>query len=199
MLLTGAVRADRPLIVVALPEEAAHLRTELPVLLTGVGKVEAALSVAQLLAAGPHPSEIINLGTAGALRPGLRGIFEVGRVIQHDFDSVSIQALTGRIFGAPLDLVGPGLVLATGDVFVSDPALRAALALQADLVDMEGYAVAAAAAAHGVPVRMVKHVSDDADGDAGASWTTTVDACARELAAWLALSGRQSSPPTSVV
>lgn len=186
MLLTGAVRAGRPLIVVALPEEAAHLRTDLPVLLTGVGKVHAAMSVTRLLAAGPLPSEIINLGTAGALHPGLRGTYEVSRVLQHDFDSVAIHSLTGQTFGAPLDLAGPGPVLATGDVFVSDPALRSALATRADLVDMEGYAVASAAVAHGVGVRIIKHVSDDADGDAGASWTTTVDTCARALAAWLA-------------
>ncbi|MBB5870198.1 adenosylhomocysteine nucleosidase [Allocatelliglobosispora scoriae] len=186
MLLTGAVRADRPLIVVALPEEAAHLRTDLPILLTGVGKVEAATAVASLLASGPRPKEIINLGTAGALRAGLTGTFEVSKVIQHDFNSAALLAVTGHLFGTPLELVGPGLVLATGDVFVSDPVLKDALAEQADLVDMEGYAVASAAAAHGVPVRMIKHVSDDAGEGAGASWPTTVDACARELAAWLA-------------
>lgn len=186
MALTGTVAPDRPLIVVALPEEAAHLNTELPVLLTGVGKVCAALAVTRLLAAGPLPSEIVNLGTAGALRPGLSGTHEISRVAQHDFDTATIRALTGRTFGAPLDLLGDGPVLATGDVFVADPQLRAALAEHADLVDMEGYAVAAAAAEHGVPVRMIKHVSDEADGSAGKSWTTTVDECARILAAWLA-------------
>lgn len=186
MLLTGTVHPDRPLIVVALREEAAHLRTDLPVLLTGVGKVHAALAVAGLLAAGPRPAEIINLGTAGALRTGLRGTYEVARVIQHDFDSASIEALTGQLFGAPVELGGPGPVLATGDAFVADPVVREALARRADLVDMEAYAVVAAARAHGVPVRVIKNVSDDADGGAGASWTATVDACARELAAWLA-------------
>ena len=186
MLLTGAVRADRPLIVVALPEEAAHLRTDLPILLTGVGKVQAATAVASLLSEGPRPTKIINLGTAGALRAGLTGTFEVSKVIQHDFNSVALLAVTGHLFGTPLELAGEGLVLATGDVFVSDPVLRESLAEQAHLVDMEGYAVASAAAARGVGVQMIKHVSDDASDGAGAGWSTTVDACARELAAWLA-------------
>ena len=128
MLLTGAVRADRPLIVVALPEEAAHLRTDLPILLTGVGKVQAATAVASLLAEGPRPTKIINLGTAGALRAGLTGTFEVCKVIQHDFNSAALLAVTGHLFGTPLELAGAGLVLATGDVFVSDPVLREALA-----------------------------------------------------------------------
>jgi adenosylhomocysteine nucleosidase len=52
---------------------------------------------------------------------------------------------------------------------------------------MEGYAIAAAAAAFGVPIRMVKHVSDMADGEAVRSWTSTVDECSRALAAWLAV------------
>lgn len=187
MQLTGSIQPDRPLIVVALREEAAHLRTDLPVLLTGVGKVRAALSVTKALASGPLPSEIINLGTAGALHTGLAGNYEISRVLEHDFDSVSIELLTGQRFGAPIDLDGDGPVLATGDVFVSDPVLKADLANRAHLVDMEGYAVVSAAQAHGVRVRVIKHVSDDADGEASASWTTTVDACARALADWLDL------------
>lgn len=185
MTLTGIVSPDRPLIVVALPEEAAHLDTGHPVLLTGVGKVCAALAVTRVLAAGVLPREIVNLGTAGALRPGLAGIHEISRVVQHDFDTATIRTLTGRVFGGPLELAGAGPVLATGDVFVSDPALRAALAEQADLVDMEGYAVAAAAAEYGVPVRMIKQVSDEADDAAVTGWAESVDACARILAGWL--------------
>ncbi|WP_212827091.1 nucleosidase [Catellatospora sp. TT07R-123] len=186
MLLTGAIRPDLPLLAVALPEEAEHLNSPYPVLLTGVGKVQAALSVTRALAAGPRPREIINLGTAGALHPGLTGIHLVSRVVQHDFDSSGITALTGHTFGAPIDLAGQGPVLATGDVFVSDPQLRAALARSAALVDMEGYAVAAAASAFGVPVRLVKQVSDEADGQAFRSWNAAVSECSKALGAWLA-------------
>ena len=42
---------------------------------------------------------------------------------------------------------GSEIVLATGDVFVTDPAVRDRLAERAHLVDMEGYAVAYAARA----------------------------------------------------
>lgn len=178
-----------PLIVVALPEEAAHLHTDLPVLITGAGKVNAAIGVTRALATAPAPpSEIINLGTAGALRPGLSGTHQIGLVLQHDLDSPALKSLTGKSFGEPLHLADRGLTLATGDVFVADPVLQQALARHADLVDMEGYAVAAAAAAFGVPVRIVKHVSDMADGEAVRSWTSTVDECSRALATWLAVS-----------
>ena len=44
------------------------------------------------------------------------------------------------------------------------------------------------ATAFGVPIRMVKHVSDMADAEAMRSWTSTVDECSRALAVWLATS-----------
>ncbi|GAB3672673.1 nucleosidase [Actinocorallia lasiicapitis] len=185
MRLSGIVSPDRPLIIVAADEEAVHLETDLPVLLTGIGKVNAAVAVAAALAVH-RPSEIVNLGTAGALRPGLRGTHEIARVIQHDLDGAAIEKLTGRPTGTPFDLAAAGLVLATGDEFVKTTAARDALALHADLVDMEGYAVAAAAKAAGVPVRLVKHVSDEASEGAAKTWRESVDDCARDLAAWVA-------------
>ena len=68
--------------------------------------------------------------------------------------------------------------------FVDDAELRDRLAQQADLCDMEGYAVAFAAREAGVPVRLVKLVSDDADESAGATWQETLADHARTLAAW---------------
>jgi adenosylhomocysteine nucleosidase len=169
-----------PLIVAALKEEAAYLDDRYPVLMTGVGKVAAAVAVTRALASGERPSEIINIGTAGALRAGCEGTHEIKAVIQHDFDSPAIEARTGYSFGPPITLRDDGPVLATGDVFVPDPILR-----WADLVDMEGYAVAATAVAFGVPVRIIKHVSDQADTGAIKSWQATVDKCARTLATFL--------------
>lgn len=155
---------------------------------TGVGKVSAAVAVTRALSSGPLPSEIINIGTAGALKPGLSGTHFISQVVQHDFDSPGIEALTGYRGGAPITLGGQGPVLATGDIFVSDPAVRSLLAQRADLVDMEAYAVASAAAAFGIPVRIIKHVSDEADAGAFRTWQESVDACARALAAFVACS-----------
>ncbi len=114
MRLHRTISEDRPLLVVALEEEAAHLHvTELPLLVTGVGKVNAAISVATILAEFT-PSEVVNLGTAGALREGLLGTHVVSQVIQHDLDDEAIFALSGLHFGERLDLGGPGVTLATG-------------------------------------------------------------------------------------
>ncbi|GAA1137213.1 nucleosidase [Kitasatospora gansuensis] len=186
MRLLGTITPDRPLLVVAVEEEATHFGDSLPILLTGVGKINASVALATVLARGERPAEILNLGTAGALRSGWEGTHEIARVLQHDLDTPVLRALTGRTYGAPIDLdVAGGPVLATGDLFVSDPAARDRLAEQADLVDMEGYAIATVAQRAGVPLRLVKHVSDEAGAGADRTWRESVDSCAKQLAAWL--------------
>ena len=186
MILHGDIRPDLPLLVVALGEEAVHLHVhDLPILVTGVGKVNAAIAVSTIL--GKHrPSRIVNLGTAGALRDGLTGTHVISTVIQHDLNDAAIFDLVGIHFGAPLSLdAGEGIVLATGDRFVDKPELRELLAKDAHLVDMEGYAVARAARWAGIPVTLVKEVSDQAGEQAAKSWSETLDDCAESLGAWV--------------
>lgn len=170
------------LVVSATPEEATYVPSGVRLLITGVGKVPSAAAVARALAAG-DVTEVVNIGSAGALRDGLAGTFEIGRVLNHD-----LSAATLRGFGYDprewLTIGDSEFALATGDVFVSDPAVREVLAEQAHLVDMEGYAVAWAAQQAGVPVRLVKHVSDNASSDA-LDWPTLVDRSARDLGDWL--------------
>lgn len=169
------------LVVVALAEEATYV-TDHQLLLTGPGKVSASISVAASLSER-RPERVLNVGTAGALRPGLSGTFTVGRVLEHDFDAAAIEALTGRPLPGPVELdASSEIVLATGDVFVQDEALREALAERAHLVDMEGYAVARTCAAFGVPCTMVKIVSDEASDGALRSWQETIDRSARLVA-----------------
>ncbi|MFK0297425.1 nucleosidase [Streptomyces sp. NPDC090442] len=186
MELIGKMRHDHPLLVLAVKEEAQFLDTEFPVLLTGMGKVNAAIALAAVLAEGPRPASVINLGTAGALQPGLSGTHVVGTVIQHDLDDAVLHTLTGDTYGPPLPLRdGGGLTLATGDRFIATQADRRRLAAQASLVDMEGYALAAASQRAGVALRIVKHVSDEAGDGAATTWRDTVADCARALADWV--------------
>lgn len=169
------------LVVVALPQEASHI-TGSEVVLTGIGKVAAAMAVTQAILEH-RPTSILNVGTAGALHDGLEGTHVIGRVLEHDFDHLGLSALIGE------DLVGEislddseTTTLATGDTFVSDPAHRAVLAERAHLVDMEGFAIARVCAAYDVPCRMIKVVSDTASDDAARSWQEQVDHTARDIA-----------------
>jgi adenosylhomocysteine nucleosidase len=187
MKLHRSISLDRPLIVVALEREAQHLHSsDIPVLVTGVGKVCAASALAAVLAR-QRPSRIINMGTAGALREGLSGTQVVGRVIQHDFDDTGIYALTGENFGALIDLQRDGPVLGSGDVFIDGgPAREALMTKGIDLVDMEGYAVARVALNFGLDAMLVKQISDSACESAGRSWSENLDYCAEQLGLWLA-------------
>ena len=188
MDLRGAVRPDRPLLVVALPEEAEFIAGEFPILVTGPGKVNAAVAVSAVLGSA-RPAGVINLGTAGGLHDGLDGVHEIHTVMQHDFDSAAIRSLVDRDYGMPIELGshagGSAVVLATGDRFIADRHSRETLARRAHLVDMEGYAVAWAARAAGVPARLVKLVSDDAGAQAGRTWAQTVGEHARTLGNWV--------------
>jgi len=170
-----------PLVVVALRQEATYLQ-EVDHLLTGIGKVSAATAVAAAIAER-RPSFVLNVGTAGALRDGLEGIHRVGRVLEHDVDKVLLGAMTGEALEEELVLdPAEPIVLATGDVFIQDPGVRQALAERAHLVDMEGYAIARACAAMGVPCEIVKVVSDAADEDAARTWLEQMDDLARTVA-----------------
>lgn len=177
----------RPLVVAATRAEAAYVPDGVEVVVTGLGKTAAAVATTRGLASCDLTRLVVlNIGTAGALRDGLSGLHEPGTVLNHDLSAEAIRALgydpqerlalgTGR----------PEVVLATGDVFVTDPLVRGRLAQQAHLVDMEGYAVAWAARSFGVPVRLAKHVSDNAD-DGAMDWPARVDASAQVLGAWVA-------------
>ena len=175
----------RPLIVAATAAEAAYVPAGLEVLVTGLGKTAAATALARHLASYDLADlVVVNLGTAGALHDDLDGLFEVGTVINHDISADAIRAL-GYDPRERLT-VGPGeTVLASGDVFVTDPVVRTRLAEQAQLVDMEGYAVAYVAQEFGVPCRLVKHVSDKAD-EGAMDWVSLVDRSARALGEWAA-------------
>lgn len=185
------------LVVAALHEEVAHIGG-VEVLVTGVGKAVAAATLARRLADGPTPSQVVNVGTAGAVATVAGHLVEIGYVTQHDFPYRAIESLVGTAVvhgyllapgSAPqaADAIPPGrTVLATGDTFVADATRASAIAASGvHLVDMEAFAYAATCAAFDLPFRCVKAVSDAADTDAGESWLDRIDDCARALAEWV--------------
>lgn len=177
------------LFVAALEEESAGLPEHVEILHVGVGKVQAAAALARRLATGPSVDLVVNIGTAGALQPRTVGeVLEVGVVHQHDFDQAGVSAFVGReLPGGPIELPGPDGAtarLATGDRIVVGSDDRSALAASADLVDMEGYAIASVCDRLDVPVWLVKAVSDSADEQATVSWPRALERCSAALAGW---------------
>jgi adenosylhomocysteine nucleosidase len=185
---------DRVLIVSATASEAAYVPPHLPLLITGIGKTPAAVALTRALSAYDDLSglEVVNIGTAGALRAGISGLFEPGVVVNHDVNADVLRSL-GYDPGERIVVGSDPMVLASGDVFVADPDLRDRLAGHSTLVDMEGFAVAYACAAFEIPCRLVKHVSDNAGEDA-LDWPTLVDRSARVLGEWVSANYAQSGP-----
>lgn len=176
---------SRLIVVVAVAEEARYVPAGVEVVVTGIGKTQAAVAVTRAVLATDGDVQVANIGTAGGLRDDVNGHFEPGVVINHDVNVDAIRAL-GHDPHERLELAhgAADVVLATGDAFIDDVAVRDRLAERAMLVDMEGYAVAWACQQLGVPLRMAKHVSDHA-GDDAHDWPAMVDRSARELGAWL--------------
>ncbi|NLA65025.1 MAG: purine-nucleoside phosphorylase [Leucobacter sp.] len=134
-----------------------------PHLVTGVGKINAALGLTEALLAAPAEriGRVVVLGTAGALNDDARldTVYQIEAVVQHDFSLPSPKLVPSGAIVAPHTAL-----LATGDVFVQNDAQRQSLAdLGASLVDMESYAYAAVCDRLGVLLQIFKVPSDFAD------------------------------------
>ncbi|MFT4045013.1 MAG: nucleosidase, partial [Gordonia sp. (in: high G+C Gram-positive bacteria)] len=170
---------ETTLVVSATAAEARYVPPEARLLITGIGKVRASIALTRALAVpqGPPIRTVINIGTAGALRDQHTGLFLPSWVVEHDISATELREMGYPLVDRWELPEGDGTVLASGDTFVADPQRRAELAVGADLVDMEGCAIAHVAAVFGVPCRLVKVVSDGAD-EQSMDWPSLVDAAA---------------------
>lgn len=163
--------------IIAMPCEAEAVRPALRsgdrLIVSGVGKVNAALATQRAICEGAD--EIVNAGVSGGFDSSMRigDVFEVHRAVQYDFDLAKLNGTrVGQLdekdspyFDLPaLKHLAPGArirTLATGDHFRDDdddlPLLRE---LDVDLRDMEGAAVAQVCEKNGVPCRIVKSVTN---------------------------------------
>ena len=113
---------------------------------------------------------------------GDAGVFDVAAAIQHDVSD--IDGIAGQHVSLParVEVGGAGVTIATGDHFVDDAETVAEIQrLGASLVDMETYAYIWVAQQYGVPIRVLKAVSDRAQDDAITDWRAAVAACSVEL------------------
>jgi adenosylhomocysteine nucleosidase len=143
--------------------------TDVHVVMTGIGKVNAAIALERMCATYPVES-VHNIGFAGGTPPYRTGdVVIVKDARYHDFDLSVFGYAKGQVPGFPdiyqsdpdlakeartrLTKAGTGTLL-TGDSFMTETPGGAHLA------DMEGAAIAQTAHRHGIPLLMVKIVSD---------------------------------------
>ena len=178
--------SDASTLLVFAHRDEASAFADVPHLVTGVGKVQGAVSLAAALADG-SVERVVVLGTAGVVGDGedrlsLEEVVQITGVVQHDF---SLPSPTLEPAGAVI-LPERTATIATGDVFVKDDAQRAHISgLGAALVDMESYAYASVCAKFDVPLQLFKIPSDFADSSTtDEEWDTIVFRKSEQLRAF---------------
>ena len=149
------------IILLAMPEEAPSFVGKENVFFTGVGKVNAAI-VAATLIERYKPKRVFNFGTAGGIGLAHGKIYKCRYFSQRDVIlGGCIVGPQAEVLHAPIVQVGDGVRVSTGDNFVTDT-----YNIDADMVDMEAFAIAKACQEAGVEFICYKYISDMADENA---------------------------------
>jgi len=185
----------RVLFVMALSHEyGPHLQSLISPLMTGVGPVEAACAVSEALAVldaeARRPDLVFSLGSAGSRRLEHAEIYQISAVAYRDMDASvlgfepGLTPFLGEPAVIPIDLRIPGLPaasVATGASVVSGAAYEA---IEADMVDMETYAVLRACRRFGTPMIGLRGISDGRGELTGfQDWTAYLHVLDEKLAA----------------
>jgi len=169
---------------------------EVVVARSGVGKVNAALTAAEMIRTF-GVTAIVNTGVAGALDESLEPEDAVIALdlVQHDYTTAPLGDPPGRVSG--IDLIhipaDPAIssaaekaarelgvrrvlrgTVASGDQFISDPARKAWIrdTFGGLACEMEGAAIAHACYLYGVRCAVIRTISDRADGKADVDFPT---------------------------
>lgn len=137
---------------------------------TGIGKVNAALAVYSAVLE-QRPDCILNMGTAGSVTHPVGTIVSCGRFLDRDMEQLKdfgvpyqhefVDQLVQMPLFQGLDLAH---VCNTGDSFVTE------IIDQADVVDMENFAVAEVCSRAGIPLVSVKYITDRIGENSIAHW-----------------------------
>ncbi len=162
------VGARRVLYVMAAePEYGPHLKARFEPLLCGVGPVEAAMNLTAALAAD-RPDIVVTLGSAGSRTLEQAAVYQVASVSYRDMDASPLGFAKGTTpfldlpAELPLNTVGelPAKRLSTGANVVSGAAYEA---IDADMVDMETFALKRACMMFDLPLIGLRGISDGAE------------------------------------
>lgn len=187
--------ADKSVLFVmaASAEYGPHLQARITPLMTGVGPVEAAISVTAILAgldaADNLPDLVVSLGSAGSRTLQQTSIYQAVSVSYRDMDASAFGFEKGRtpFLDLPAEVALPLRIpdiaearLSTGGNVVSGEAYGL---IDADMVEMETFAVLRACQRFGVPLISLRGISDGkADVNHVDDWTAYLDIIDEKLA-----------------
>jgi adenosylhomocysteine nucleosidase len=159
-------------VMAAEPEYGPNLKARIEPLMTGIGPVEAAVQLSRALTELSRdqslPDLIVSLGSAGSAKFMQGNIYQVSSVSYRDMDASPLGFEKGRtplldlpgVVDMPLQI--PGIEqasLSTGANIISGVAYDL---IDAEMVDMESFAILRAAMAFGVPMIGLRGISDGA-------------------------------------
>ncbi len=170
-----------------------ELRRRITPLMCGVGPVEAGVNTAAALGAlaarGALPDLVVSLGSAGSAVLEQAAIYQVSHVGYRDIDASPLGFAPGTTpfldlparVALPHRLPGlPQATLSTGAEIVSGAGYAR---IDADMVDMETFAVMRAADRFALPLIGLRGISDGAQDVAGfESWTAYLEVIDARLA-----------------
>lgn len=170
-----------------------HLQSLFRPVMTGVGPVEAAVGLTRVLTElvldGRKPDLVVSLGSAGSAKLEQAEVYQVSSVGYRDMDASAFgfekgaTPFLGLPAVLPLPLRIPGVkeaTLSTGANVVSGTAYAM---IEADMVEMETYAVLRACMAFGIPLVGLRGISDGrAEVSHIGDWTEYLHVIDRKLA-----------------
>ncbi len=183
-------------------EYGVFLRTRISPLMTGVGPVEAAVvltkELARLALHDELPDLVVSLGSAGSAKLDQAEVYQVSSVSYRDMDASAFGFEKGKTpfldlpvaVELPLRIPGiPVASLSTGANVVSGAAYQA---IDADMVEMETFAILRACQSFGVPLIGLRGISDGRhDVNHIDDWTQYLHVIDKKLA--LAVDGLQTA------
>ena len=167
------------LIVSALEVETQGKLEDWDVIYTGVGKVNATMTLVDRLTDYNYvkPDLVINYGTAGSRKIKKKTLVDCTKFVQRDMDVTGLGFLRGEtpfeqdppVIIQPQNIdfnpIGRNATCGTGDCFVEDKSQY-----YGEVVDMEAYALAKVCYIYDVPFISFKYITDGADEQAHEDW-----------------------------
>ena len=157
-------------VMAAQPEYGPHLQTRIKPLMTGVGPVEAAVALASTLALLHQKNElphlVVSLGSAGSAKLEQTEVYQATSVSYRDMDASPLGFTKGATPFLDLPVVValtvaiPGVktaTLSTGANIISGAMYDA---IDADMVEMETFALLRACMTYSVPLIGLRGISD---------------------------------------
>jgi len=159
-------------VMAAEPEYGPHLQMRITPLMTGIGPIEAAVELARALGRLSHegllPDLVVSLGSAGSAKLEQGSVHQVSSVSYRDMDASPLGFEKGRtplldlptIVDLPLHIPGVSTAsISTGANIISGAAYNL---IDADMVDMESFAILRATMAFDIAMIGLRGISDGA-------------------------------------